>query len=124
MRDTHTNGRGDSAAQHTPGPWALSCGVLGRENPAIVVGADGAPVAATFVAAWVKKFPLRPDNGAGVIYNARLIAAAPELLESLRELAFFAESVAHLRGMEKDVLPMTDKARAVIAKAIGGASND
>lgn len=50
---------------------------------------------------------------------AQLLAAAPEMLESLRELAFVAESVAHLRGMEKDILPMTEKARAAIAKAEG-----
>ena len=38
------------------------------------------------------------------------------ILTSLKELAFVAETVAHLRGMEADILPKTDRARALIAQ--------
>jgi hypothetical protein len=51
--------------------------------------------------------------------NARLIEAAPEMLEVLKKLAFVAESVAHLRGLERDILPITDRARELIAKVEG-----
>lgn len=38
-----------------------------------------------------------------------------DVLTSLSELAFIAETVAHLRGMEKEILPTSDKARAILA---------
>lgn len=49
--------------------------------------------------------------------DARLIAAAPDLLEALKKLTFVAEAVAHLRGLEREILPITNAARAAIAKA-------
>ena len=140
MRTQTPTGAGDSAAhtflgltitQHTPGPWSLGesydHSVHGDFE---VFGAEFGHYASGRVAIVER----RAGNGSFVEScnpqtqrmtaeaNAHLIASAPELLESLRELAFFAESVAHLHGMEKDVLPMTDKARAVIAKATGAAA--
>jgi hypothetical protein len=50
----------------------------------------------------------------------QLAYAAPELLGALKELAFTVETIAHLQGLERDLLPMADKARAAIAKATGG----
>jgi hypothetical protein len=59
------------------------------------------------------------DNEAGdkgtYLANARLIAAAPDLLEALK--AIIAD------GVHSDVVPhLQDKARAAIAKAEGGAA--
>jgi len=48
-----------------------------------------------------------------------LFAASPELLAALESVTFIAESMAHLRGMESEILPYTDKARAAIAKVKG-----
>ena len=53
--------------------------------------------------------------------DARLIAAAPDLLAALKACVFVVESLAHLRGMEAELLPYADFARAAIAKATGGA---
>lgn len=96
-----------SEAKHTPGPWRVGkggpnmCPTVGTEKGlmvAMVAYGDGHPTQA----------------------NARLIAAAPDLLEALE-------------GMERALLQMMDdpsrademsvviKARAAIAKAKGGA---
>lgn len=36
--------------------------------------------------------------------------------ETLAQLAFTVETVAHLRGMETELLPVADKARAILAR--------
>ena len=41
-----------------------------------------------------------------------------ELIISLQALAFIAETVAHLRGLEKEILPTTDFARKLIDKVL------
>lgn len=43
-------------------------------------------------------------------------ATLDEVLASLAELAFIAETVAHLQGKEAALLPAAEKARALIAK--------
>lgn len=40
-----------------------------------------------------------------------------ELLQVLKDLTFIAESVAHLRGLEAEILPTTEKARRIIARS-------
>lgn len=39
-----------------------------------------------------------------------------EMQELLTSMAFTVETVAHLRGMELELLPVADKARALLAK--------
>jgi hypothetical protein len=82
-----------SAAKHTPGPWETG----GR----IVVG-DGMVVA---------------DCGEGAESNARLIAAAPELLDALSAIVARWDFDAL-----EDTPPTIVKARQVIDKATGGAA--
>lgn len=41
------------------------------------------------------------------------------VLASMRELAFIVETVAHLQGKERDLLPTAERARLLIAK-LGG----
>lgn len=87
-----------SEAKYTPGPWVqmgTSIGVTKGEIASL----------------W--------DIDGRVLYNARLIAAAPELLEALSDL------LASISGGEKScghaftcICP-GDKARAAIAKALG-----
>lgn len=82
-------------SKHTPGPWEY-------RGHAWVQTADD------------KKTPIANFNFyAATEANARLIAAAPDLLESLQELMVAAD---HVSGG-----PVTwlEKARAAIAKATG-----
>ncbi len=89
-------------AKHTPGPWATdSKGIevfrdteLGPDTVAQVVG------------------HLMRDEGVNVA-NARLIAAAPELLEALQEVLY------EHGGFATSYPAAVKKARAVIAKATG-----
>jgi hypothetical protein len=88
--------------QHTPGPWQVN-----SNDPLHVCDADGesrgcSPIAFVQVGndgRWTAKA------------NARLIAAAPELLERLEELLEYSEN---LRGSG-----VYNRARAAIAKATG-----
>ena len=92
-------------ATHTPGPWkAVDAFVENNPNRWMVArGGWGGPNIA--------------DCGPGAEADARLIAAAPELLATLRELV---EWVTDNRGGD---LPITDpaikQARAAITKATG-----
>jgi hypothetical protein len=51
------------------------------------------------------------------VINSRAVSAPSlqEVLDVLGQLAFVAETAAHLHGVERSVLPYTDKAREVIA---------
>ena len=92
--------------KHTPGPWKPACGARGTtcRHPAILC--DGGQVGN---ATW-------QGSEAATDANARLIAAAPDLLEALRGLlAAVQHSVCENSG------PAQDAASAAIAKATGGA---
>ena len=39
-----------------------------------------------------------------------------DMSETMAQLTFAVETVAHLRGMEQELLPMADKARALLAR--------
>jgi len=93
--------------KHTPAPW-----IDNGEGLIVSNKGDVATIAAAY--------DLHNDyTGTEQEANARLIAAAPELLELLEGLTFIAETVAHLRGLERDILPTTDKARKLIARVKG-----
>lgn len=103
-----------SAAQHTPGPWRVDPDYTGD-----VQSADGATEIAI---SWtVKHSGCQHTNPANVpsddvaIANARLIAAAPEMLAALVNLVEFCEEV-FVKPNENDDLAF---ARAAIAKAEG-----
>ena len=86
---------------HTPGPWEV--GRAMRNDQECIVGDVDSVVA------------FMPDETIGCTFipaNARLIAAAPELLAALIDLADRAE------GLESKCLG-TVMARAAIAKATG-----
>jgi hypothetical protein len=95
--------------QHTPGPWSYGGhGYAGRE----VVGPNGLTAICVMSKA---------DSTAGhrdINANARLIAAAPELLEALRDLARVA-IINSGKGQDMEGYAAFDRARAVIAKATG-----
>lgn len=93
-------------AAHTPGPWVTDNSVLRGsvnrlEEPRRHIA---------LVSDWEKVSGDRLENEA----NARLIAAAPDLLEALKTLVRHAEKCGRSAGVY-------DTARAAIAKATGGA---
>ena len=83
---------------HTPGPWA----VAETFSPCVLIG-DG-----------YVQLPVNDEAQA----NARLIAAAPELLEALQRLS---AQCTRLRLPGQAETDAEKTARAVIAKATGGA---
>ena len=98
-----------SANKHTPGPW--SAGAAGS----ITAQTDASlPMMDYQIALAIS--PVRGEKGQAVREaNARLIAAAPELLEALQEMVSLVEMVIPFDG------PQQRKARAAIAKAAGDA---
>ena len=88
--------------KHTPGPWKAYCRDMSHEN--------GAEWSEENSLQWEVEGP-RVPHGRGEYFqaDARLIAAAPDLLESLQELVV---------GLPQQWVSVK-KARAAIAKATG-----
>lgn len=92
--------------KHTPGPWMYAgAGAIKRDYTAIGC-TDGETIASAWGHSNSGFFVSEKEKEA----NARLIAAAPELLEQLQEMVRLAEH----EGWEG-----FEKARAAIAKATG-----
>jgi hypothetical protein len=88
-------------AKHTPGPWSIySITFKGYHQ---IAGAQGGRVC--------QVLPFEDEYKA----NARLIAAAPDLLEALKNMC---EGFSTLKDSD---FPALAKARAAIAKATGEA---
>ena len=98
-------------SKHTPGPWVV-VGRLTKYVEARLVGRLIQEVAACG--------PTMADEGYGKQQeaNARLIAAAPDLLEALQDVdaLWMHHSVAHGDGK---IGPLHEKVIAAIAKATG-----
>jgi hypothetical protein len=88
------------SAQHTPGPWKVRKSPHGRRYLCVQIGKDEA----------YTTLELEPAD-------ARLIAAAPDLLAAL-------EAIFGSNGEGQLVITdgIADKARAAVAKAMGAAS--
>lgn len=117
--------------KHAPGPWEASKSMQdGRGVYGIEIGAE--TPAGHMSVAWVllgeKPTSLEMKDGAA---DARLIAAAPELLEALRPLAAWAalrpdgasddEAILHAAGTWPITWGDATRAAAAIAKAEGRA---
>ena len=99
------------STKHTPGPWKMG---FNFTNEQAIIGKDGVVVAD---ASWTggSGCELSIDNPA----DAKLIAAAPDLLDALQDL-FGADMEHVLMGDGKDdQIEAIAKARAAIAKATG-----
>jgi hypothetical protein len=96
-----------SNTQHTPGPWIYD------DRYVNVIAEDGRAIAGR--PAWSS---LSPDSEEA---DARLIAAAPELLEACEAALFALDCAINLQGLQL-LIPTADKVRAAIAKAKGEAS--
>lgn len=94
---------------HTPGPWEIEVRDEGKNHNITPIASGGR--------GWVGDRYLRV-GGAIDIHDARLIAAAPDLLEALQRL--LPDAVGnHIGG--PDTQARIDAARAAIAKATGSA---
>ena len=98
-------------SKHTPGPW-YATGKLTRYVEARIDGGLIQEVAACG--------PTKADGGYGPQQeaNARLIAAAPELLEAL------TDCVEHMHWTQPQGEAALKKAKAAIAKATGEVEHD
>ena len=88
------------STQHTPGPWTYHPDDTG-DSCAAIVGKTG----------WVCDFINHPSDA-----NARLMAAAPDLLDALWAMY---TSFAAVEWMELHMQQASNMARAAIEKAIG-----
>ena len=91
------------STQHTPGPWSV---VEDRVPASLEIFADKSAICECW----------RRADVATEMANARLISAAPDLLEALRNIV----SAALRHQLEESDLEVVE-ARAAIAKATGGA---
>lgn len=94
-------------SKHTPGPWSAE---VDRENDhEINIVSGNRPFVAT---AWPANHQEDKEQEA----NARLIAAAPELLEALR---IVRDTLPHINGNASSVNSLLKLTGAAIAKATG-----
>lgn len=100
-----------SKAQHTPGPWHVVTCVEDDPTTRYIDDAPGEDGERGYYLAEVEHYDLQELEA-----NARLIAAAPELLEAL-------ERIVSINGSTKGAQSLVDEfkhiARAAIAKAKG-----
>lgn len=97
--------------KHTPGPWTVE-EYGDDETPALVIHKDS-ETRVCFMAT-----PGSQGDPAKIEADARLIAAAPELLDVLERFSQFP--FAHQGIAEGPFAVMLTQARAAIAKANGG----
>lgn len=105
------------SAAHTPGPWEAKTSrviVAHRSH----TNFHGETTHYKGELAWTQPVPEREGGDVARLANARLIAAAPELLEALEKLAAFADEVTG--KVEPPLYPIA-YAWEVIAKARGAA---
>lgn len=106
--------------QHTPGPWRIGSlesydGYTGQPYRNVWAGQDEA---ATVVARAVRSDGAMTND---VDADARLIAAAPELLEALKDSRWHIANLAGPSGGQAHEREALAKIDAAIAKATGGA---
>ncbi|WP_288254055.1 hypothetical protein [uncultured Hydrogenophaga sp.] len=98
------------SAQHTPGPWFVS-----KKNPLRVI--ESGPRALTLASAGTTGRGVTLDGAqCEAEANARLIAAAPELLAALQEMLAVYGNDGHFHPPAREAMRL---ASAAIAKATG-----
>ena len=103
----HRGGGAAMTAKHTPGQWAYH----NTPTPFIHVAAGGLPICEIYTST------AHGQSMGEQFANARLIAAAPELLEALAEVVNAADG-----EVWSQLDPSLSKARAAIAKALPNAA--
>lgn len=96
---------------HTPGPWRANSSWIEAPQMALRVAAVDWPKRGT-----------APKSKEEAEANARLIAAAPEMLEALKGIEHFADAVAYRTDpLSVALRGWIEAGRAAIAKAGGAA---
>ena len=103
-----------SEAKHTPGPWEFgpSHSSTGLAGQLVVRPAGEFPHGE-----WVADVGSMYDDHR--VANARLIAAAPELLEALKEVTMVLDRIFDVEDRTPEPNSISGRARAAIAKATG-----
>jgi len=110
----------NAQTKHSSGPW-VAVELHDADQPWAIIPSRQ-PIAASVANKTLDIAAIWPRGGKKMAEaNARLIAAAPELLEALQDIASSCAIVAALETCrERDVLLGVEKlARAAIAKATG-----
>lgn len=99
---------GGVTAKHTPGPWLV---VPKAGYPVVVARDDSDPTRVLASPGGYSIGEMRRDatKATEIMANARLIAAAPELLEALKDLIFYSRGLVDEKYIRD--------AQAVVAKA-------
>jgi hypothetical protein len=97
------------SAEYTPGPWVVYDDSNNGKTNRIEIAALGKTVARIYHSVPEEDLP-----------NARLIAAAPDLLEALQDFLNWSNSVYYGEDTRRELVMAKNKARAAIAKATGG----
>ena len=111
-----------AAAKHTPGQWTVD------EDRGHIIGPDFGAIGASTVAIVSRLHNTRGDDDPQTMRlrgeaNARLIAAAPDLLNALRDVLNMHAMDGHMQGtFYRDTTGAMQRARAAIARATGDQS--
>ena len=103
---------------HTPGPWEVG-GKVGLYCDDVQITSNKEPVAIAVPRRSYDIMSLARRSPAELAANARLIAAAPTLLEALEELERLTVWVGGQNPVHDAIESAKRKARAAIAKARG-----
>ncbi|WP_329762617.1 hypothetical protein [Stenotrophomonas maltophilia] len=101
------------SSKHTPGPWIVRFRADGSSYISMGDPSNGPHKAADLF--------LTADGGESDLADARLIAAAPELLEALILLEREMVDSGNAGSVDYGWKPAIEKTRAAIAKATDGA---
>jgi hypothetical protein len=91
--------------KHTPGPWKAKT-VKGHENDLVYCAIESESRAVAFAGVYKEKHNI---DGIEAQWNAKLIAAAPELLEALMKVAHMDDDICKC--------PVCKVAKPIIKKA-------
>lgn len=101
--------------KHTPGPWEFSTSPEGWSFTIHISQEDGAPYTTGYSDVGYIIQTCRGEEESTQMANARLIAAAPELLEALCEATAWLHAHKHTLCAQS----ICDQVDAAIAKATG-----
>lgn len=103
----------DTKTEHTPGPWTVQLPRHGPDEPIWILGPEPKTI---FVARMGSAMGYNDATHETQLADARLIAAAPDLLEALTSLAD-CPGLTPLPGYRSELDAAMVHARAAIAKA-------